>query len=393
MAEMSSTASKGGKFGGACRFMGASSPTGAKAGARNGSDPQEVEVRRRRRHKRRTPCARLLANLTATKLHVRTCCFRCDPQAYAGVAELLASASKNDVYEMSRLLDTHKKEGEPRSGLNFAHRLPESNSTLACDQMTHVFAPVWAPYNRSPGLTADSTDPMKRTALHEAARAGAAVAVKFCLTRGAFASPLDAWEKTPLDDAIENGDQETQSILVKAGARVGSVKEMATKLFGAIATSNLDLVKSLIDSGCPVNSKDDENRTALHYAAAKGDLAIIKHLVNAGAKLDIIDNFGLTPLGEAARHKSRTGENKVKDYLVAAGADTMASGEATKQTRNFVVLISALQLLFIVLFATCSRYSPSTTDAKASPDALRTTYSMFMDVHVMIFIGFGYLMT
>jgi len=316
MAEMSSTASKGGKFGGACRFMGASSPTGAKAGARNGSDPQEVEV-------------------------------------YAGVAELLASASKNDVYEMSRLLDTHKKEG----------------------------------------LTADSTDPMKRTALHEAARAGAAVAVKFCLTRGAFASPLDAWEKTPLDDAIENGDQETQSILVKAGARVGSVKEMATKLFGAIATSNLDLVKSLIDSGCPVNSKDDENRTALHYAAAKGDLAIIKHLVNAGAKLDIIDNFGLTPLGEAARHKSRTGENKVKDYLVAAGADTMASGEATKQTRNFVVLISALQLLFIVLFATCSRYSPSTTDAKASPDALRTTYSMFMDVHVMIFIGFGYLMT
>merc|ERR1712151_475296 len=50
-------------------------------------------------------------------------------------------------------------------------------------------------------------------------------------------------------------------------------------------------------------------------------------------------------------------------------------------------------LAFIILFATCTEYDKSTEDNVNSPDLIKTTYGMFQDVHVMIFIGFGFLMT
>merc|ERR1712050_779418 len=50
-------------------------------------------------------------------------------------------------------------------------------------------------------------------------------------------------------------------------------------------------------------------------------------------------------------------------------------------------------ITFIILFATCTGYDKSTEDNVNSPDLIKTTYGMFQDVHVMIFIGFGFLMT
>ena len=241
------------------------------------------------------------------------------------------------------------------------------------------------------GLSIDSSDPMQRTALHEAAKAGTAVAAKFCLSRGAEPSPCDAWDSTPLDDAVRGCHKDVRLLLLEAGARLGSIKTAAAQLFAAIGNGDAPLVESIVSAGCPVNVLDDDNRTPLHHAAAKGDVTILSFLINAGAKLDPLDNFGLTPLGEAARHSSRTGHNRIRDRLMAAGADD--SPVDTTKTNKFLGVMAVLQLVFIVLFATCTRYDPATTHASDSPDAMKTTYSMFMDVHVMIFIGFGYLMT
>ena len=241
------------------------------------------------------------------------------------------------------------------------------------------------------GLSIDSSDPMQRTALHEAAKAGAAVAVKFCLSRGAESSPCDAWELSPLDEAVRGCHNEVRTLLLEAGARLGSVKTAASQLFAAIASADRPLVESILSAGCPVNVLDDDNRTPLHHAAAKGDVSILDRLISSGAKLDPLDNFGLTPLGEAARHSSRTGHNRIRDRLVAAGADD--SPADARKTHKFLGVMTLLQIIFIILFATCTRYDPATTHVSNSPEKMKTTYSMFMDVHVMIFIGFGYLMT
>lgn len=271
-----------------------------------------------------------------------------------GVAELLEAAKKNDVYELSRLLEE----------------------------------------NEAGGLRVDSADPMERTALHEAAKEGSLVAAKFLLTRGAHASPKDSWGATPLDDAIKAGHKDVRTLLVDGGGALGSVQETAEKLFAAIGRGELAVVESLVTSGCPIDCADSDSRTPLHHAAASGDLAILDYLIGAGAKVDALDMYGLTPIGEAARHASRTGENKVRDRLIAAGADTELSGESRKQTYLFIGILSALQVFMFVLFACGTVYAPrAAAEPAASAEALKTTYSMFMDVHVMIFIGFGFLMT
>jgi len=150
----------------------------------------------------------------------------------------------------------------------------------------------------------------------------------------------------------------------------------------------------MVSSGASLSEVDDDNRTAMHHAAAKGSLTIIECLIGAGAKIDAVDNFGLTPLGEADRHSSRTGENKIRDCLIAAGADQSLSGSSLKQAKLLGIVLTSCQTLFFILFATCTDWdSRVNRDPEASADVLKTTYSMFMDVHVMIFIGFGFLMT
>jgi len=51
------------------------------------------------------------------------------------------------------------------------------------------------------------------------------------------------------------------------------------------------------------------------------------------------------------------------------------------------------QILFFILFLTCTEYASDTKDEKESTESIRKYYGMFQDVHVMIFIGFGFLMT
>lgn len=52
----------------------------------------------------------------------------------------------------------------------------------------------------------------------------------------------------------------------------------------------------LLDNHCPVNIKDDDDRTPLHYACRHGMTDVIDMLVEFGAFLDVRDSHGETPL-------------------------------------------------------------------------------------------------
>jgi len=62
----------------------------------------------------------------------------------------------------------------------------------------------------------------RRTALHLAASEGHVEVVSFLLDHGTGHSPVDRWGSTPLDDAILNGFQDVEEILVDVGGVRGS---------------------------------------------------------------------------------------------------------------------------------------------------------------------------
>ncbi len=73
----------------------------------------------------------------------------------------------------------------------------------------------------------------------------------------------------------------------------------------------------------------------------------------------------------------------------------MAKFATSGSYRKLPILLITLQLIFIVLFGIFGGYGPQ-ADARytaEAPNNLHPSYPMFQDIHIMIFIGFGFLMT
>ena len=59
-----------------------------------------------------------------------------------------------------------------------------------------------------------------------------------------------------------------------------------------------------------------------------------------------------------------------------------------------LVFMTIMQIIMIALFGTCTTYGNEASASNASVNnTIALYYPMFQDVHVMIFIGFGFLMT
>ena len=96
----------------------------------------------------------------------------------------------------------------------------------------------------------------------------------------------------------------------------------------AAAYGDLSRIKSLLESGVNVNTRDSMNRTALHLACAEGHSHIVRFLVEHGSCLKIKDRHGYTPLQDAVRN----GHKEVIEIMILAGAqcstETIAEMEA-----------------------------------------------------------------
>ncbi|KAJ7959371.1 Acyl-CoA-binding domain protein [Quillaja saponaria] len=73
-----------------------------------------------------------------------------------------------------------------------------------------------------------------------------------------------------------------------------------------------------IESGVPVNLKDSEGRTPLHWAVDRGHLNVTELLVGRNADVNAKDNDGQTPLHYAVVCERET----IAEYLVKHNADT-----------------------------------------------------------------------
>ena len=63
---------------------------------------------------------------------------------------------------------------------------------------------------------------------------------------------------------------------------------------------DVDALKELLQGGSDKDEKDDEGRTALHFACGYGEIACAEELIKAGADIDARDGNDNTPLHYAA---------------------------------------------------------------------------------------------
>lgn len=62
----------------------------------------------------------------------------------------------------------------------------------------------------------------------------------------------------------------------------------------------MEVLKQLLQGGADKDEKDDEGRTALHFACGYGEIACSQELIKAGADVDAKDGNDNTPLHYAA---------------------------------------------------------------------------------------------
>ena len=118
-----------------------------------------------------------------------------------------------------------------------------------------------------------------------------------------------------------------------------------------------------------------------------------------------------TPLTDAMRVGIRVGKDEITELLLANGAKPHER-ENEQLSPHFPILYGIMQVICIILFGIFVQYGPGTAanvpgsslypgdtaeaqaaSAQAHIDDFGKRYPLFQDIHVMIFIGFGYLMT
>lgn len=111
-----------------------------------------------------------------------------------------------------------------------------------------------------------------------------------------------------------------------------------TALMTAALQGEQQIVESLIESGCDVNSVNDDQNNALWFAAVSENIEILNLLVKAGIDIDNANINGATTLIYA----TSSGKFTVVKTLVEAGADIL---HVTADGFNALDLASSLSIM------------------------------------------------
>lgn len=107
----------------------------------------------------------------------------------------------------------------------------------------------------------------------------------------------------------------TAQLLLKHGAN----PDIANRTFGttalmtAASSSNLEIVKLLIDKGAAINAADRSGMTALHWCAFKGGVDVANTLIKSGADTKLKDKEGKSALDWARSCRNASVQSVLED--------------------------------------------------------------------------------
>ncbi|XP_066548545.1 CARD- and ANK-domain containing inflammasome adapter protein [Amia ocellicauda] len=208
-----------------------------------------------------------------------------------------------------------------------------SKETLLHMAAAHGRVPV-IEFLLSKGAKLDVRDSKGRTPLHRAAEKGHVQAVKFLVQAGADIYTLDSDSKTPAHLAAQNKHLSTVRALVEEETR--SFRNHRAFLHMAALKDDSSLAQVLLQSGAPVDAKDNKQRTALFHAVNNGFERTARVLLEAGAQVDsgIID--------AAFNHNSQSMYGLLLQYSKGLSPDTMLSALFKAVQRNLQGIVAAL---------------------------------------------------
>lgn len=131
------------------------------------------------------------------------------------------------------------------------------------------------------------------TPLQVAAYGGRADLVTLLLGVGARRDVADKYGRTALSHAIEK-NYDTIATLLLSGRDKASASSNSSPFITAVKLGNSNASVSLLNKGTNVDTRDDQQRTALMIAAENGDVVLVNILLKRGANIFLQDKFGQT---------------------------------------------------------------------------------------------------
>jgi uncharacterized protein len=169
----------------------------------------------------------------------------------------------------------------------------------------------------------DARDAYGRTPLMIAVYAKRVDAATALVSAGADLDALDRDRYDVVTIASVADDVSMLKLVLAAGAKAGQTTSPydGTALIAAAHLGYVEVVKTLIAAGAPLDHVNNLNWTALIESIVLGDggpdhIACLTALIEAGADVNIADGNGVSPLQLAERH----GYDEMVRLLKAAGA-------------------------------------------------------------------------
>ncbi len=177
------------------------------------------------------------------------------------------------------------------------------------------------------GVSIHISDANHASLLAAAIEGGYVNMVRLLIARGVNPNePLNRFGETPISRAISEGQNEIVLEMINAGVDLNKADNTGSTPLFAASTSNLAMLKLILETGVNVNMKNQNGRTAMIEAAVSNRLDNLELLLAAGARLEERDAHGSTALISAAKR----GSCGACQWLLDHGADINAEDNRGK---------------------------------------------------------------